>query len=487
MYTSRICKWGIEKNYKAKEKDILIARITEALANGQDVSCMTFRDRGIKHHCILKHMRSKMRELAQNCNSLPSKPPLRCSANDQRSPGVEPKSLSSSGPATNTGHFIRSPAQTVVFGDRAVATVQRPQPRRATVCNGIPNHGMLGMEAAIFPFSLSQSTPGGVLLHATRTFFNAFSEKLSSIDNFSPESVCNASTSHDVWTSHTSDIVRARSFWHNFDTAVYLLTVNSLPMGWTAFHAVWGTAAEALLCDLHTLLRRLITISNPGYLGQLPELRQLILKFIADLLHIKLGESHPLAQICRQLLNDDVLPRMSEAALLLLRKLFEQRLGPHHHETFESQLALVVCQRRNRDLHAAERSARELLQRVRLPGARAMQNGQFFRAMRSLIHILKEERQYEEAITLCHQILDQPPSDMWQKQWIYTKEDLAELHRLQGNVEMESLHLYAALQASQKVFGHGAAPTLHIWDKLQLSLEDQGRSKLNYGGGVVMG
>ncbi len=419
-------------------------------------------------------MRSKIRELAQNCNSLPGRLPLRSSADDQRSPGVDLTSPSSDGQplAANALQFIQSPSQTVVVGDRAGATIQQLKPRWATACNRIPKHGMLGGEAAIhLPFSLSQSTPGEVLLYATRTFFEAFSEKLSSTD-ISPNSACNDSTSNDIWASHTFGIVRARSFWHDFDTAVYLLRVNSFSMGWTTFHTVWGTAAEALVSDLPTLLRRLITISSPGYLGQLPELRRLVLKFIADLLHIKLGDSHPLAQICRQLLNDDELSRMSEAALLLLRKLFEQRLGPHHHETFESQLALVVCQRRNRDLHAAEQSARELLQRTRLP--EAMRNGQFFRAMRSLIHILKEQRHYEEAITLCHQALDQHPSDMLQKQWIYTKEDLAELHRLQRNVEMESLHLYAALEASQKLFGHGAAPTLHIWDKLQLSLKDQG-------------
>lgn len=244
-------------------------------------------------------------------------------------------------------------------------------------------------------------------------------------------------------------------------------------MGWAAFHAVWETAADAVVTDLPTLLRRLITISIPGYLGQLPELRESVLKFIADLLHVKLGESHPLAQICCQLLNDDELPRTAEATLFLLRKLLEERLGPCHHETFESQLALVVCQRRNRNLKAAERSARELLQRTQSSGAR--RNGQLSRAMRSIANILKELRRYDEAITMCHQILDQHPSDLSQEQWIYTKEDLAELLRLQGNVEMESLHLYAALEASQKSFGHGAAPTLHIWDKLKVSLKDQGR------------
>jgi len=362
-----------------------------------------------------------------------------------------------------------------MFGDHAVTTVQLLQPRWATVCNGIAHHRMLGVEGAIFPYSLSQSTPSEVLLHSTRTFFDAFSEQLFSTDSLPPGSLCGPSSSHDVWTRHTSGIVRARGFWHDFDTTVYLLRVDSLPMGWTAFHAVWGTAAEALLCDLPTLLRRLITISSSGYLGHLPELRQLILKFIGDLLHIKLGQSHPLAQICRQLLNGDEHPKMLEVTLLLLRDLCEQRLGSQHHETFESQLALVVCQRRNRDLYAAEQSARGLLQRVHLTEARAIQNGQLFRAMRSLIHILKEERQYEEAITLCYQILDRHPSDLWQKQWIYTKEDLAELHRLQSNVEMESLQLYPALQAAQRVFGQGAAPTLHIRDKLQLSLEDQGR------------
>jgi hypothetical protein len=412
-----------------------------------------------------------MREQAQKGTSLPSMSSLRSSAEDQRSPGVEPKSRSSdeAQAVANTLQLIQSPSQTVVFGNSAISPVQ---PRWATAGRGGLEHGILSVEAAIhLPFSVSQPTPGDIILHATRTFFQAFGEGLSSTEISFPGLVCNASTSQDVWARHTSGIRRASSFWHDFDTAVYLLRVGSLPMGWATFHAVWETAAEAMVSDLPTLLRRLVMISNPGYLGQLPEFRESVLKFIADLLHVKLGESHPLAQICRQLLNDDELPRTSEAILLLLRKLLEERLGPYHHETFESQLALVVCQRRNRDLKAAERSARELLQRTQSPGAG--RNGQFSRAMRSIAHILKEQRRYEEAIAICHQILHQQPSDISQEQWIYAKEDLAELLRLQGNVEMESLHLYAALEAAQKSFGHGAAPTLHIWDKLTVSLKNQ--------------
>lgn len=148
-------------------------------------------------------------------------------------------------------------------------------------------------------------------------------------------------------------------------------------------------------------------------------------------------------------------------------------LGLSHPDTFEAHLTFVVCQRRNHSHVVAEQSARELLRVTQsVAGARGDRR---YRAMRSLAHILKERREYREAITLYQQILGDEQGGLSQKYWIYTKEDLAELFRFQENFKMESYHLCAALATAQQFWGNQAVPTLHIQDKLRISLEKRGR------------
>lgn len=75
---------------------------------------------------------------------------------------------------------------------------------------------------------------------------------------------------------------------------------------------------------------------------------------MAEFLQIRFGAAHPLIQICREIRRDNEAPGTLEATIRLMQNVFEKLLGPENHETFQSHLALVVCQRQNLDFTAAE-------------------------------------------------------------------------------------------------------------------------------------
>ncbi|RSM05635.1 hypothetical protein CEP52_006178 [Fusarium oligoseptatum] len=290
MYSTKLKQWGIMKNYKAKEKDMLIKQVSEALENGQDLSRMLFRGQNVKHHRVLRHWRAKARE-------------------------------------------------------------------------------------ASFATASSSSRLG------------------------------------DPVTNHQSD----------------------------------------------TLMGHIVSHST--------------LAFIANLVEMKLGSSHPLVHICRNVSRDNEGPRTAESTLELMSHLLEANLGPCHHETFLTATALIARHLQNGDVVAAEGTAQGLVRNSELSPNRATQ---LPKALRQLAHVLTTIGRYNEAITIQERILSCPGTVVPRDLRIYTLEDIAELHRLQGDFFMESKSLREALVAAREFFGPNQTPTLHIWDKFVASMSEQG-------------
>ena len=62
MYNIRIRRWGINKHYRAKEKELLAVQIADAVQKGASLSSITYKDRPVEFHRILRHCRSKTTE-----------------------------------------------------------------------------------------------------------------------------------------------------------------------------------------------------------------------------------------------------------------------------------------------------------------------------------------------------------------------------------------------------------------------------------------
>ncbi|KAK3370749.1 Clr5 domain-containing protein [Lasiosphaeria ovina] len=413
MYTFRVKKWGIKKNYTADEKDQIALQIADALAKNQELSGLVFNNRPIKHHRIVRHVRSK------EPGAAPCTPQL-------------------------WAHYqgLKDAAHQV---------------------SGQPTDHI----GATLPFFQTRSAE--IILQATHSFVSSIA------DITSCKSSCNAAAgdqSGSVRSGPSNPAVRG--FWADLGSALYLLRVGASKLDWENFHAAWRKAPEAAVSDPATLLRRILTIAVPAYLSHLPGLCGIILKFMAELLHIRLGATHPLVQVCTQIQRDGETRRTLDAALRLVRDLFEERLGPEHSETFKSHLALVVCQRRNLDLAAAEKSAVGLIQRCRTCPSL---HSQLTDAVLMHAYILKDQRRFGEAIALHHQILSEfhGMGLVRDGQRIGSRECLAELYRFQGHLAVESWHLAQALKDAERVYGQRAAETQHVRDKLRRSLKERGR------------
>ncbi|RMJ09555.1 hypothetical protein BHE90_005955 [Fusarium euwallaceae] len=414
MYSTKLKQWGIMKNYKAKEKDMLIKQVSEALENGQDLSRMLFRGQNVKHHRVLRHWQAKAREASSATASSSSRlgDPVTNHQSD-----------------TLMGHIVRlSPGR---FGGTSSAEL---------------------------------------VLFSTNTYIQSF------VAGCRVDHQTTAETSPvQVGCSQGSDPIlhaRANQFWHDFETAVYLLRIGSTALGWSTLHTCWGTAANNLLPQPATLLRKVMTTLHPqGGLTRYPKVSHSTLEFIADLLEMKLGLSHPLVHICRNVSRDNEGPRTAESTLKLMSHLLEENLGPCHHETFLTATALIARHLQNGDVVAAEITAQRLVRNSELSPNRATQ---LPKALRQLAHVLTTIGRYNEAITIQERILSCLGTVVPRDLRIYTMEDIAELHRLQGDFFMESKSLREALAAAREFFGPNQTPTLHIWDKFAASMSEQG-------------
>ncbi|KAF4449461.1 Clr5 domain-containing protein [Fusarium austroafricanum] len=410
-FKATLQRWGAMKNYKAKEKDMMVERVCEALANGENLDCLVFRGHSIKHHRVLRHWRAKT-QLGQ----------------------------------TATDH-----------------------PRDA-----LDSHGMRGPLRGV-----GGASSGEIILLSAKTL----------VQNFASACGLNNDTTAQPFLSRASSgsvsNIQTNQFWHDCETAIYLLRIGSTALGWRTLHTCWETAAENLLSQPITLLQKVLTTLHPyGSLRRFPEVSDSTLRFIANLVEIKFGISHPLVHICRHIRQDNEGPRTAESTLTLMSSLFEEDLGQLHHETFQTNIALINRYTQNGDITAAELTARRL---VDITESSPQRSTQLPKALRKLAHVLKIQGRYGEAILFQQRILSDRKMFIPEDLRIYTKEDIAELQRLQGNLYMESESLLEALLSAQRFFGPNQAPSLHIWDKLKASLFSQGRDLESVQGNRMLG
>ncbi|KAJ4248730.1 hypothetical protein NW762_012568 [Fusarium torreyae] len=415
MYSTRLQQWGAMKNYKAGEKDMMVERVCEALANGEDLTRILFRGHGMKHHRVLRHWRAKTQQ-----------------------GGYAPRSRGTQLDQMSTNH-------------RQDASVNQEMQRPSRIIGGVSS--------------------GEVILLSTNTF----------IQNFVSASDLNNKTTTQSFVSQAGPGLvsnkQADHFWHDCETAIYLLRIGSTALGWSTFHTSWEMAADNFLSQPITLLQKVLTTLHPhGSLRNFPEVSDSTLKFITDLVGIKLGISHPLVQICCNVQRDNEGPRTAESTLILMSSLLEKHFGQNHHETFQTNIALINRYSQNGNLTAAENIAQRLLYNSESSPGRSIQ---LPKALRKLAHVLKSQGRYREAILFQQRIVGELEGSIPEDLRIYTKEDIAELQRLQGNRYLETEYLLEALLRAQKFFGPNQAPTLHIWDKFKASLSEQGRDLEN--------
>lgn len=444
------------KNYKAHEKDLVVKQMAKEVASGQVLACLGWgpvKDSATKIHRIRRHLKTRSRS---------------AQGHDDQSLDIGPTQLGSLGNVI-TPESLGYPSSPADNGS-LLACYGLTLPPRGTYTYARPCSNMVG--CPVLPAPLLCTTSTERILQITRAYITGLIETPRMFPHSSQHvtryNIQLGSVSHrDVLAFQTG------RFWHDLETAIYLLHIGSTELGWSTFQTTWEQAANIILAQPATLLRKLgTTLSPTGRLKIFPHALALIWRFIKNLIGKKLGNRHPLYLICRESSQDNNSSHTTEQTLRLTRDMFQRSFGLAHYETFETALTLVAWQRITGSLAAAEHSALTLVADARStePGL-----GLLPQALRRLSHIQKAQHRYEESISTCHELLEEGVRDAPSQMNMYTEEDLADLYRLQGNLFMESHYLINAANIAHEVFPAGAAPTLHILDKLKDSLAAQGR------------
>lgn len=296
-----------------------------------------------------------------------------------------------------------------------------------------------------------------------------------------------------TYTTSGPDPPPSHEFWANLKRGIYLVKVQSYPLGVPALNKAC-TLAPVLLAspasfDFHFLRELFLTLS-PVTTRSSPDVRTLLLKHLTQFARLKLGAQHPISIICYELQFDNDDREVSEKALICMlnsiRKYCQQSIDITDMEV-RLECSIITLLRRDNDLGAAATQAKALLRKTqqRLPALwNFNQTAETIRAMKrarmaatELAHIYMDmsSDQYEEALSLCFFVLtgypkvvdahattpSSLPLIIHDSKSFHTMEDLAKIYNEVGNVRQAMHWLKQATILGKAIFDpdHAAGMT----------------------------
>src|SRR4051794_27396426 len=106
MYHTRFKQWGLHKNYKVDDKELLAAQIARACSEKRPVTNIKFRGQPVKFRKVIRHCLSQKR--VEEANKIKSMDPSRSEPDPPR------KDMSSSPPLASVG-LSKSPTNLSSF------------------------------------------------------------------------------------------------------------------------------------------------------------------------------------------------------------------------------------------------------------------------------------------------------------------------------------------------------------------------------------
>ncbi|KIW93529.1 uncharacterized protein Z519_06134 [Cladophialophora bantiana CBS 173.52] len=475
MYNTRLNQWNIRKNYRAEEKELLAARITQAHLQNRPVSELTFKGRPIKLHRVLRHIRDPKRGKAfRQKRGLPlpthTDDDGGSSSDSSASDLVRDDMLravssggsrgSSSTPlgSGNTTSSLLTPSSSESDDDgEPFEIIQRDELHAETPAPSPP----------IFPPKDRVNLE--LILHETRSYY------LDVMGN-DPVSETIGNHIHVVDTATTV-------FWSNVKSGIYFLKKQAPTLAWPLLNEACVLAGDIFSQTPVLFLNSVFTVLSPINTRVYPQVRSTLLRYLASMAAIKLkSRHHPLAVVCREIARDNERGEASEAALNLTLALFTQNLGRDHSTTFAAHRSLISLLRRGKRLNAAKQEGENLVQVTeqallsrsdvniyqRRPAAVVMVD--LCAALTELVHVHMDMGQHDVARRLCSSVIRNYQTiqgvNFPDTKAAYAMEDMAELSCAIGDKADAAYWLAQALDASSMLRGDADAATQHIRDKL---------------------
>ncbi|KIX96265.1 uncharacterized protein Z520_08043 [Fonsecaea multimorphosa CBS 102226] len=499
MYNTRLNQWNIRKNYRAAEKELLAARITQAHLQNRPVADITFKGRPVKLHRVLRHIRDPKRGSgkagARQSRSQRVQTSTTTRSSDDDESAVDSSASSSASDHARDDTMVRvhsrtpdASSATPVESGNTTSSALTPSSSEAEVeddGDGEPfemierDELQLDLPALRPPvFPPRDSLNVDLILHQTRSYY---------LDVVGSAVAGPADNSHHVVDTTTL-------FWSNVKSGIYFLKKQSPTLAWPLLNDACVLVGDIFAQQQPPVLflNSVFTVLSPINTRVYPQMRRTLLRYLARMAAIKLNSrQHPLAVICREMARDNELGEASEAASNLTLALFTQTLGSDHKATFAVHRSLISLLRRAKRLDAAKHQAETLVEATeqaltarsagmdmdiyhRRPTAVVMTD--LCAALTELVHVHMDLGRHAVARALCSSVIKNYQTIQGvhfpDERAAYAMEDMAELSVCLGDRADAVYWLRQALDASCMLRGEKDAATVHIRDKLRDLMKD---------------
>ncbi|KAL2166520.1 hypothetical protein VTG60DRAFT_2533 [Thermothelomyces hinnuleus] len=273
-------------------------------------------------------------------------------------------------------------------------------------------------------------------------------------------------------------------YWNTIKNALYLVKISAGSVedpehrpdqrAWSAFAEAGQLAAGAMTTQPFDFLRNVFATLSPVNTSARPELRAIILQFLAREAQRSLSSNHPITHICSELLQDENYQEISQRSLQCMLDIFNTRLGRSRAITFKLLDSLATLLRRSGEYHAGLEIITELLNSARpefgpdSDQVRSVEN--------ELAHFYMLTGEPDLALSHCMSVVTRPPPSTARAQGeptfyqdgiaAHAMEDIAEIHQRRGDLEQCIVWLERAASIALTVWGPKAVATGHLIDKM---------------------
>jgi len=504
MYDKRFREWNVFKNVNSDEKDRLIRRAhgprpraAVPLIDRDSISQEELR----KTLRVAKSMPQGMRRSAPPqlppplVTPGPSTEPQRPMGDIRRGLGIsdlirdrssiqtlavsQPSSEVHSPQALSSSPDLgcATPASTSGSSDEQASSSTPPVVRSPP---GSPLPNLSTFEAQIR--SLAETAPPPVVTdprsHSleiiTRSLRNYYEWQLQNI----PEGML-----PDEYLGHRSSL-ESTQYWSTIKNAIYLVKVSAGSLedlehrpdrrAWPAFAEAGRIASAAMTTQPFDFLRNVFATLSPANTSARPELRGILLQFLASEARDTLSPNHPITVICQELLRDEDCQEISRRGLQCMLDIFSNRLGRSRAVSFKLLDSLATLLRRNGEFDAAMDIILELLNSCRQTFGH--QSDQARMIENELAHFYMVADECDQALSHCMTVVRRPqePGSLTPAEppfyqdgiAAHTMEDIAEIYQRRGDVEASIMWLERAASIALSLWGPKSIATGHIIDKM---------------------
>ncbi|KIW58873.1 hypothetical protein PV05_03366 [Exophiala xenobiotica] len=488
MYTTRLKQWNICKNYRAEEKELLAARIAQAHLENRSLDTITFKDKPVKFHRVLRHSRATARK-RRGAEIEPSRKRRRVlesaeESSDSSSSGESPgQMVRVPGPWENTTHRT---SEFVSSSNRMALVTPVSGYSSSTILT--PSGGSSSDNEAVQPTTYPPSRDDRVLSPSPPLFP---AKGAMNVELILEQTKIYYSAQLDTIRLQTAEIHDAADlsslFWSNVKLAIYFLKTKTPSLAWPLLNEACRFAGSMLTNAPILFLNSVFTVLSPVNTRVCPVVRSIILRYLSQLATIRLTPRHPLSILFREISQEDDSGLASETALNLTLDMLINSLGGDHSATFTVRRSLIALLRRDKRLQEA-RQYSELLVKVaeqtlvsqvsqaelaipihqKKPTSISMTD--LCMAMTELVHIHIDMKEYSVARGICSSVIQKynivQGVNFPDSRAAYAMEDMAEICGHLNDFQGATYWLRRAFDASCMLRGEGDAATKHVKDKL---------------------